>query len=305
MKLVFMGTPEFALPSLKALIAAPEHEVLVVVTQPDKPSGRGQNIQMPPVKQEALIHGIPVLQPRTLKGNAEFADAIIGLKPDAVIVVAYGKMIPEDLLRVPPFGFINVHASLLPSFRGAAPINRAILEGCSTSGVSIMKVDAGMDSGPVFTKSEVPVPEDMDAPSLSSRLSVLGAEKLLETLALLEQGRIEPVPQDHDRATYAPMLKKEEGEIDWNRSPRQIHNMVRGLLPWPCAYSFMSSKTLKILKSSYVVEEHELPPGVMAKGPEGLRVACRGGFLIPEVLQLEGKKAMDARAFSNGLHTPQ
>ena len=305
MKLVFMGTPEFALPPLKALIAAPGHEVLGVVTQPDKPSGRGRHLQMPPVKQETLAHGIPVFQPRTLKGNAEFASTLTGLKPDAVVVVAYGKMIPEELLSVPAHGFINVHASLLPEFRGAAPINRAILQGCTVSGVSIMQLDQGMDSGPVFMRSEVAIPENMDAPSLFARLSALGAEKLLETLALLEQGRIDPVPQDHERATYAPMLRKEEGEIDWNKSPRQIHNMVRGLLPWPCAYSFLGSKTVRILKSSYRVEGHELDGGTMIKSPEGLRVACRGGFLIPEVLQIEGKKAMDARAFSNGLQAPR
>ncbi len=301
MRLAFMGTPEFALPSLEALIEAGEHRVLSVVTQPDKPKGRGRHLMMPPVKELALDNGIPVVQPQTLKGNAEIAGMLRDLALDAVIVVAYGKMIPDDMLAIPAHGFINVHASLLPAFRGAAPINRAILAGCATTGVSIMQIDSGMDSGPVFLRSEVPIPEDDDAIGLSARLSTLGAEKLLETLARLERGGIEAKPQDHDKATYAPMLKKEEGKIDWGSDPRSIHNMVRGLLPWPCAYTFFGSKVLRILKSTYRFEEHALEFGTMSRTDGGLAIACRQGFLLPQVLQVEGKKAVDARAFSNGL----
>lgn len=302
MRLAFMGTPEFALPSLKALIGAPGCEVLCVITQPDKPSGRGRRLQMPPVKEEASIHGIPVLQPQTLKENTGVADTLRDLALDAVIVVAYGKMIPDAMLTIPARGFINVHASLLPLFRGAAPINRAILEGCSVSGVSIMQIDAGMDSGPVFLKSEVPISDEEDAVSLSARLSALGAEKLLETLRLLEQGKIAAVPQEHEKATYAPMLKKEEGEIDWSRDPRTIHNMIRGLVPWPCAYTGLGPKTLKILKSSYLYRDHELMPGTMSRHDHDLMIACKGGFVIPRMVQVEGKKAMDSRTFFNGLH---
>ncbi len=303
MRLVFMGTPEFALPCLKALIR--EHHIVSVITQPDKPSGRGRRLQMPPVKQEALSHGIQVFQPQRLKENAEIAKILRDLSPDAVVVVAYGKMIPDEMLLIPRHGFINVHASLLPRFRGAAPINRAILQGCSRTGVSIMKVESGMDSGPVFLRSEVAIPEDEDALGLSSRLSALGAEKLLETLRLLEQGKIEPVPQEHEKATYAPMLKKEEGKIDWSKDPRSIHNMVRGLVPWPCAYTRLGTKVLRILRSTYLYQEHELPFGTMSRDGHSLRIACRGGFLVPQALQLEGKKAMDSRAFSNGLHSPR
>ncbi len=301
MRLAFMGTPEFALPSLKALIEAGEHRVLSVLTQPDKPKGRGRHLMMPPVKELAIEKGIPVMQPQTLKGNAQIAGMLRDLALDAVIVVAYGKMIPDDMLAIPAHGFINVHASVLPAFRGAAPINRAILAGCATTGVSIMQIDSGMDSGPVFLRSEVPVPEDEDAVGLSARLSALGAEKLLETLDQLERGGIEAKPQEHDKATYAPMLKKEEGEIDWGSDPRSIHNMVRGLLPWPCAYTFFGSKILKILKSTYRFEEHALGFGTMSRTDGGLAIACRQGFLLPQVLQVEGKKAVDARAFSNGL----
>lgn len=302
MRLAFMGTPEFALPSLKALIESGKHRVLSVVTQPDKPKGRGRHLVMPPVKELALEKGIPVVQPQTLKGNAELMGMFRDLALDTVIVVAYGKMIPDEMLAIPAHGFINVHASLLPAFRGAAPINRAILAGCATTGVSIMQIDSGMDSGPVFLQSEVPIPEDEDAVGLSARLSELGAEKLLETLDLLERGMTEAKPQEHDKATYAPMLKKEEGEIDWSLDPRSIHNMVRGLLPWPCAYTFFDSKMLKILKSTYRFEEHALEFGTLSKTDHELTIACKEGFLLPQVLQLEGKKALDARAFSNGLH---
>lgn len=303
MRLVFMGTPEFALPSFKALIEAGKHRVLSVVTQPDKPKGRGRHLMMPPVKELALKKGIPVVQPQALRGNAEIAGMLSDLALDAVIVVAYGKMIPDEMLAIPARGFINVHASLLPALRGAAPINRAILEGCVTTGVSIMQIDSGMDSGPVFLRSEVPIPEDEDAIGLSARLSALGAEKLLETLDLLERGRIEAKLQEHGKATYAPMLKKDEGKIDWGSDPRSIHNMVRGLLPWPCAYTFFGSKVLKILKSTYRFEEHTLEPGTMSRTDRELTIACRQGFLLPQVLQVEGKKAVDARAFSNGLRT--
>ncbi|MFA5652935.1 MAG: methionyl-tRNA formyltransferase [Desulfomonilia bacterium] len=302
MRLAFMGTPEFALPSLKSLIEAGGHRVLSVVTQPDKPKGRGRRLMMPPVKELALAKGIPVVQPQRLRGNAELAGMLRDLALDTVIVVAYGKMIPEEMLAIPAHGFINVHASLLPAFRGAAPINRAILAGCATTGVSIMEIDSGMDSGPVFLQSEVPILEDEDAAGLSTRLSALGAEKLLETLDLLERGRIEAKPQEHDKATYAPMLKKEEGEIDWNSDPRSIHNMVRGLLPWPCAYTSFESKVLKILKSTYCFKEHAIEFGTMSRTGRELTIACRQGFLLPQVLQVEGKKAVDARAFSNGLH---
>lgn len=302
MKLAFMGTPEFALPTLQALIDSKDHEVLSVITQPDKPKGRGQHFQMPPVKLLALEHGIPVLQPSRIKENAEIADLLRQLDLDAAIVVAFGKMIPDAMLAIPRYGFINIHASLLPRFRGAAPINRAILEGCTTTGISIMQIDSGMDSGPVFLESAVTIPDDEDAVSLSRRLSRLGAEKLLIALDLLSQGKITPSPQNDEEASYAPMLTKEEGEIDWCKDPRTIHNMVRGLVPWPCAYTSMGSKTLKVLRSTYSLLDHDLACGTMRKEGTGISIACRGGFIIPEIVQLEGKKAMDSRSFSIGLH---
>lgn len=302
MRLAFMGTPEFALPTLKALILEKSHEVSIVITQPDKPKGRGRQLQMPPVKLLALEHGIPVFQPRKLKENPEILEAVKKENLDAVIVVAYGKMIPDKMLGLPKHGFVNVHASLLPRFRGAAPINRAIIEGCTVTGVSIMQIDSGMDSGPVFLEAKAPITDEDDAISLSHRLSELGAEKLLEALTLLGQGNIKAVPQRHEEATYAPMLAKEEGEIDWGKDPKTIHNMIRGLVPWPCAYTYLEAKILKILRSRYELGTHDRPVGTMLKDGQGLKIACSGGFIVPENLQLEGKKAMDGHAFSVGLH---
>lgn len=302
MRLAFMGTPEFALPTLKALIHEKAHEVSLVITQPDKPKGRGRQLQMPPVKLLALEHGIPVLQPLKLKGNPEIIEAVKKENLDAVIVVAYGKMISDEMLILPKHGFINAHASLLPRFRGAAPINRAIIEGCTVTGVSIMQIDSGMDSGPVFLEAQTQITDQDDAIRLSQRLSELGASKLLEVLGRLGQGNIESVPQRHEQATYAAMLTKEEGEIDWSKDPKTIHNKIRGLVPWPCAYTYLQGKILKILRSRYELTLHDLPEGTMLKEGQGLKVACPGGFVIPESMQLEGKKAMDSRAFSLGLH---
>jgi methionyl-tRNA formyltransferase len=301
MKLAFMGTPEFARPSLQALLDSPAHQVLCVFTQPDKPKGRSLELQMPPVKALAVERGIPVMQPEKLKGNAEVLQALKDLTLDAVVVVAYGKMIPDDMLAVPPHGFVNVHASLLPRFRGAAPINRAIIEGCASTGVSIMKIDSGMDSGPVFLEAEIPIPEGEDAVGLSSKLSLLGAEKLLEVLDGIARGTAQAEPQESGKATLAPMLTKEQGEIDWTKGARAIHDLVRGLVPWPCAYTHLDGKTLKVMKASYAVEPHELACGTLRKEGSRLSIACGDGFLFPEILQIEGKKAMDDRAFANGL----
>jgi methionyl-tRNA formyltransferase len=302
MRLAFMGTPEFALPALSALIQAKDHNLRYVITQPDKPRGRGMQMQSPPVKEMALKHGLHVYQPVTLKNNSEFHDLIVQGEFDAVIVVAYGKMIPSNIISIPRFGFINVHASLLPKFRGASPINRALMTGCKTTGVSIMQIDEGMDSGPVFLQSQVTISDTDDAVSLSERLSLLGAEKLLETLLLLEQGRIVPTPQDHARATYSPMLAKEEGEIDWSQDPVSIYNKIRGLVPWPCAYTYLNGKMLKILSAAYEIAEPEATVGTLIKD-KGLKITCKNGFIIPRTVQLEGKKVLDSLAFSRGLQS--
>ncbi len=301
MKLAFMGTPEFALPTLSALINAKEHDLTLVITQADKPKGRGMQTQSPPVKELAVRHGLSVFQPLTLKNNGEFFDLMKHGAFDAVIVVAYGKMIPAAILPIPRFGFINVHASLLPEFRGASPINRAILSGRKTTGVSIMRIDEGMDSGPVYLQSQVEIGDEENAVELSGRLSRMGSQKLLEVLSLLEQDKTKPVPQDNGRATYAPMLTKEDGRIDWQDEPAVIHNQVRAMVPWPCAYTFLKGKILRILSAAYEIGESGMHPGIIQKEKKGLKISCRGGFIIPRTVQIEGKKAMDAQAFSRGL----
>ena len=206
------------------------------------------------------------------------------------------------MLEIPRQGFINVHASLLPYFRGAAPINWAILAGCDITGVSIMRIDAGMDSGPVLLQAQTPINETDDAIALAKRLSNLGAIHLIKTLELLDKGEITDTQQDHEKATYAPMLKKDQGEIDWGSDPVTIHNMIRALVPWPCAYTYMGSKILKIWAGSYTKDYHEFPEGTLIKEGPALKIACSGGFIIPQTLQLEGKKAMESQAFSCGIH---
>ncbi len=300
MKLIFMGTPEFALPSLEMLAASEKHQVALVITQPDKPKGRGLHLEEPPVKVMALKHDIPVMQPQKIKGNMEVIQAFDQIRPDAAIVVAYGRLIPVELLNMPPKGFINVHASLLPALRGASPINHAILSGGEKTGISIMKLDEGLDTGPVYESREVEIGRD-DAITLSEKLSVAGAELLASVLDRIENDSIKPVPQDESVATYAPLLKKEDGLISWNMNASEIDNMVRGLLPWPCAYTDMQGKMLKILKARTEETVHGIKPGTMIKEASRLKIACGDGFIIPLTLQLEGKKAMDAKPFANGL----
>lgn len=300
MRLAFMGTPVFAVPTLSSLMES-KHDIAFVITQPDKPKGRGMLLQGPPVKDLAKKAGLNVYQPQTLKNNTEIHDLFASSKLDAVIVVAYGKMIPTDMLIIPKTGFLNIHASLLPDLRGASPINRAILSGYTSTGISIMQIDEGMDSGPVYLQASLPISDADDAENLSLRLSGLGALKLLETLALIEEEKIKPVPQDHARSTYAPMLTKEDGKIDWGRDPRYIHNMIRGLVPWPCAYTYLDGKMLKIMSGFYEIEDHGIRYGTLLKEKSGVKIACAGGYIIPKILQLEGKKALDATAFSCGL----
>ncbi len=300
-----MGTPMFAVEALKALVERTTHEIVFVVTQPDKPQGRGLRLVSPPVKILANRHNIPVHQPASLKANEQMRMVFASAGLDIVVVVAYGKMIPADWLGLPRFGFVNVHASLLPEFRGASPINRAILAGKTVTGVSIMRIEEEMDAGPVYARVSTPIGEDEDASSLADRLSVLGAEKLLEVLPLIASGALTAEPQDHARATYAPPLRREEGEIDWTMSARAICTMVRGLVPWPCAYTFLDGKMLKILKARWEKAAPGEPPGTMLRQKRGVCIACADGFVIPLELQTEGKRPLSGEAFACGLRSPR
>jgi len=301
MKLFFMGTPQFALPSLNALAKSPKHQVRLVISQPDKPKGRGLHSEPSDVKVLAEKLGIDVLLPEKLKESRELLKAFTELKPDAVVVVAYGKIIPESMLGLTPGGFINVHASILPEFRGASPINHAIISGCRTTGVSIMKIDKGLDTGPVYKNQHVDISNEDDAVSLSEKLSKIGSSLLLEVLDDIESGTASAIPQDDFRASHAHILKKTDGLIDWNCKASEIGNKVRGLLPWPCAYTYLEGKSLKILKAKTEQATHGFQTGTIFKFGRNIKIACLDGFIIPEILQLEGRKAMDALAFANGL----
>jgi methionyl-tRNA formyltransferase len=297
LRLVFMGTPEFAAASLQKLIDRGE-KMAAAITQPDRPKGRGQKLIAPPVKLLAEAHGIPVLQPARVR-SPEFIDAMRELAPDLIVVVAFGQILPKGLLEIPRHGCINVHASLLPRYRGAAPINRCIIDGATETGVTTMLMDAGLDTGDMLLKKATCIGPDEDARALHDRLALIGAEALAETLDLLASGGLIPEKQDDQLSSYAPMLKKEDGCIDWDREPQTIRNMVRGLTPWPGAYAFLDGKTVKIY-SCRVAGGSGAPGTVLQADRSGLVVACREGGLLIEELQLEGKKRLSARDFLAG-----
>jgi methionyl-tRNA formyltransferase len=303
-KLIFMGTPEFAVPSLERLIQD-GHEVAAVFTQPDKPAGRGKLLHEPPVKTFALTHGIAVHQPAKIKTNEEVRSSFQNLSPDACVVAAYGKILPPWLLAIPRLGCINVHASLLPKYRGAAPINWAIANGERQTGVTIMQMDAGMDTGPMLAKRAIPIGAEETAPELSARLARLGADLLSETLLRIQRGEVEPVAQDDGEATYATMLKREDGLIDWSRNAREIANRVRAFQPWPGTYTnFRGSKL--VLWRAHEVREMATPEGVdagtvLSTDETAMTVACAGSSAMRvEEAQVEGKRRMSAREFVNG-----
>jgi methionyl-tRNA formyltransferase len=300
-RIVFMGTPEFAVPTLKALTS--DEEVTLVVTNPDRPKGRGRSLTPPPVKEAAASIGIPVYQPVGLKGNAEALSRIEGEKPHFIVVAAYGKILPPEVLEIPRFLPLNVHASLLPGYRGAAPINWAIINGEKKTGITIMEMEAGLDSGPILlTKMEEILPEDT-AHSLAIRLSRLGAQVLSEALLLHRKGELKGVPQDHGSATYAPMIKKETGRIDWSKEGKEIRDLARGLLPWPGAFTTFGGKGMKILscETETLPTAKEAPPGeILETRKDGIVVKCGRGNIRITRLQPEGKREIDAWSFVQG-----
>ncbi|MGB7759258.1 MAG: methionyl-tRNA formyltransferase [Bryobacteraceae bacterium] len=297
MRLAFLGTPAFAVPTLERLVER-GHQVLAAVTQPDRPKGRGQALAQSPVKDAALRFGVPVYQPERVK-RAEAVDYLRALAPEAMVVVGYGQIIPQSIIDIPPLGILNVHASLLPKYRGAGPIQWAIVNGETTTGVTIMRIDAGLDTGPMLLQAETAIGAGETAADLGRRLSVMGADLLVEALAALAAGSIFPQPQDNAQATYAPMLKKEDGRIDWTRSAVRIHNQVRGMQPWPGAYSTFRGAALHVWRARPVEAAAGHPPGALAS-IKPLLVACGAGALELVEVQMEGRKRMPAADFANG-----
>ena len=295
-----MGTPEFAAPSLKTLIAAGE-DVAAVVTQPDKPKGRGKHLSPPPVKELALKYNIPVLQPEKIRDEA-FINIIQKLRPDIIVVIAYGKILPKAILDIPPKGCINVHASLLPKYRGAAPINWAIINGEKETGITTMLMDEGMDTGDILLTERVEIQDNDTTDSVYEKLKDIGANLLIKTISGLKKGMGRTIDQDDSYATYAPMLKKEDGRIDWAIKPEEIRNLIRGMYPWPGAYTRWEGKQLKIFKAQVASEERTSEePGVIIKtSTDGIYVATGAGILLITELQPENKSKMSASEFIKG-----
>ena len=305
MRIVFFGTPDFAVPCLRALLGSGRHEVVAVVTQPDKPKGRGRETQPPPVKEVAVAAGIPVLQPASVR-KPPFAPELAALAPDVAVVVAYGKILPPEILAVPKHGCVNVHGSLLPRWRGAAPIQWAVIAGDEVSGVSTMRMDEGMDTGDVLLTREVRLAPDETAGSLFARLAPLGAELLLETLDRLQAGTVAPVKQDASKSTHARMLEKEDGRIDWAKSAVEIDRHVRGMSPWPGAFTTASGKLLKVhrVEPGAEAESADAPdgsvPGTVHATKDRVEVATGRGRVALLEVQAEGGKRMSAVEFWRG-----
>ena len=296
MHIVFMGTPDFAAVSLEKLLGA-GYPVDAVFSQPDRPVGRHQELRPTPVKKTALEHGIPVYQPQRIR-TEDNVELLKKLAPDVIVVVAFGQILPQAILDIPTYGCVNVHGSLLPAYRGAAPIQRAILDGRKVTGITTMRLDAGMDTGDILLQKELPIGPSDTSGSLFEKLAVLGAEVLLETLPRLEEGSLTPVPQDENKATYAAMLKKEEGLLDFTLPASRLDCQIRAMNPWPSAYAFLQGRRVKILQAVCVEETGR--PGELLPGKEAV-VACGENALKLLLVQPEGKKPQSGEAFRNGL----
>ena len=301
MRVIFCGTPEFAVATLRRLLAEPGFTIEVVVTQPDRPRGRGQQLASSPVKDVALEAGLYVYQPERMKSDSacEFFKRVA---PDAVVIIAYGQIIPQRLIEIPRFGWINLHASLLPKYRGAAPINWAIINGETQTGLTTMQIDAGMDTGPILLQQTMEIGPDDTAPGLARRMAEAGAPLMVETLRRLERGEITLIPQEHEKATLARMLKKEDGRIDWALSARQIYNRIRGLDPWPGAFTTFRGQFCHIWGRPATVPAASDALGTLHLLAGELYVTCgKGAWLRLESVQIEGRKRIPASDFANGV----
>lgn len=303
MKIVFMGTPDFSVNALENIVKA-GHDVVGVITQPDKPKGRGGKMQYTPVKEKALELGLDVYQPQRVK-ETEFIEKLKEMNPDAIVVIAFGQILPKAILDMPKYGCINVHASLLPKYRGAAPIQWSVIDGEKETGVTTMYMNEGLDTGDIIDKVVVPIDKKETGGSLFDKLAIEGGKLILKTLIELENGTAVRTPQDDSKSNYAGMINKQLGKIDFNKSANEIERLIRGLNPWPSAYTKMDGKTLKILDADVDDSENDSAPGTITEvGKDFIRVATGKGSLKILELQLEGKKRMKTRDFLNGAKIP-
>lgn len=303
LRIVFMGTPEFGVPPLQKLMDGPD-EVVTVVCQPDKKRGRGRKLSPPPTKIAAMEQDIPVLQPSSIRTDA-FLNEIQSLQPDLIIVAAYGKILPGTLLNLPPLGTINVHGSLLPKYRGAAPIQWAIINDESETGVTIMQMDEGMDTGDILLPTAIPIQKDDTAGTLFTKLSILGGETLREAVRLLKENKLTPIKQDDSIATEAPLLSKEIGHLDWNKEAGELHCLIRGLDPWPSAYGFSGNKRFRFFQPEVIKGNVTQKPGTLCRADKnGLLIATGKDYVAIHEIQPEGKKRMTVQACLCGFNFP-
>ena len=304
MRIVFCGTPEFAVPTLRGLLANPEFAVEAVVTQPDRPRGRGQQVSASPVKEVAAEAGVRIYQPERIKSDEAY-EFFAAIKPDASVIIAYGQIIPRRLLEVPRLGWMNLHGSLLPKYRGAAPIAWAIINGERETGLTTMQLDPGLDTGPILSQRQIEIGNDETAPEVARRMAEMGAPLVAESLIRLERGEIAPAPQDSTRASYAPILTKEHGRIDWGQTASEIYNRIRGLAPWPGAFTMFRGRLCHTWgrpsapdASDAAIEQE---PGSIILSDAAIEVVCgKGTRLQLEAVQIEGRKRISAREFANG-----
>ena len=299
MRIIFMGTPDFSVGTLEALVEA-GHEVCLVVTQPDKPKGRGKEMQYTPVKEAALKHGIEVYQPRRIR-EAECVEKLRQYNADIMVVIAFGQIIPKEILEMVPYGCVNVHASLLPKYRGAAPIQWSIIDGEAVTGVTTMQMDEGLDTGDMLLKTEVPITAEETGESLHDKLAEAGAALCVETLAKLQEGSIVPEKQGESPTEYARMLDKKLGDIDWNKQAKEIECLIRGMNPWPSAYTSLDGKTMKVWEADVLDAQSKEEPGTIVEvNKKEIIVATGSNDLALQEIQLAGKKRMQVQAFLLG-----
>ncbi|HOA19655.1 MAG TPA: methionyl-tRNA formyltransferase [Sedimentibacter sp.] len=304
MNVIFMGTPGFAVPTLEKLHES-KHNLVLVVTQPDKPSGRGKKLKKSEVKETAEKLGLNIFQPDKIK-KQENIDLLKSYNPDVIVVVAYGQILNKEILTLPKYGCINVHASLLPKLRGAAPLNWALINGETKTGITTMQMDVGLDTGDMLLKSEVEIDENINVGELHDILMHKGAELLIETLDKLEKNELTPKKQDDSLSSYAPILNNENRKINWNLPAKSIHNLIRGLSPWPAAYFTLDEKTVKVYSSSYINNDSDYEPGYVIKANnEGIFVKAKDGIVILKEIQMPGKKKMPVEAYLRGNKFPE